>query len=132
LSRRSPDELAATLARKADQDAEAVRQLVPNQLVADEIIGFHAQQAIEKWLKAVMAKRGTPQQRIHDLPRLAEVAEAFSLSFPLDRDALAGLTIYAVPLRYDELLDDPGIDRALALAQVEAVAAWAAGLIASG
>jgi hypothetical protein len=44
--------LAALLARKAEEDATAVRELAANDEIADGIIGFHAQQAIEKWLKA--------------------------------------------------------------------------------
>ena len=52
------DEVSEVLARKAEGDAKVVRELAPNHEFADEIIGFHAQQAIEKWLKAVIAGRG--------------------------------------------------------------------------
>lgn len=44
---------AAVLARKAAADATAVRELGGNTEITDEIVGFHAQQAIEKWLKAL-------------------------------------------------------------------------------
>lgn len=53
--RREPAELAALLARKASDDATAMRELAGNSEISDEIVGFHAQQAVEKWLKAVMA-----------------------------------------------------------------------------
>lgn len=39
---------AVVLARKAEADAIAVRELVGNPEITDEILGFHAQQAIEK------------------------------------------------------------------------------------
>lgn len=39
---------AAVLVRKAEADAIAVRELAGNPEITDEIIGFHAQQAIEK------------------------------------------------------------------------------------
>lgn len=39
---------AAVLVRKAGADAIAVRELAGNPEITDEIIGFHAQQAIEK------------------------------------------------------------------------------------
>jgi hypothetical protein len=55
--RREPAELAALLARKASNDATAVREFAGNSEISDEIVGFHAQQAVEKWLKAVMAIR---------------------------------------------------------------------------
>jgi len=49
---REPAELAALLARKASADATAMRELADNSDISDEIVGFHAQQAVEKWLKA--------------------------------------------------------------------------------
>jgi hypothetical protein len=52
LSRDEQAELAALLARKAQEDATAVREFGENLEIADGIIGFHAQQAVEKWLKA--------------------------------------------------------------------------------
>ncbi|HWO83623.1 MAG TPA: HEPN domain-containing protein [Solirubrobacterales bacterium] len=54
MSGRDPKAEAAVLARKAADDAKAMRLLASNQEISDEIIGFHAQQAIEKWLKAVL------------------------------------------------------------------------------
>ena len=36
------DELAALLARKAAEDAVALRELAPNAEIADSILGFHA------------------------------------------------------------------------------------------
>jgi len=49
---------------KAAADAIAVRELAGNPEITDEIIGFHAQQAIEKWLKALMAHRAMDEVRI--------------------------------------------------------------------
>lgn len=62
------DDLVAasrTLARKATGDSTAAREFAGNSDITDEIIGFHAQQAIEKWLKAIIAGRGesTPSSR---------------------------------------------------------------------
>lgn len=42
-----PDELAALLARKAIEDAVALREFAANIEIADTVLGFHAQQAIE-------------------------------------------------------------------------------------
>jgi len=58
LSKPEARDLAEVLARKAGDDAKAMQLLAPNPEISDEIIGFHAQQAIEKWLKAVMAVGG--------------------------------------------------------------------------
>lgn len=67
MSRDEQAGLAALLARKAQEDAIAVREFAGNSEIADGIIGFHAQQAVEKWLKAVMARREIQQARIHDI-----------------------------------------------------------------
>ncbi len=54
MPEREPKEKAAILARKAQGDAAAMRKLADDSEIADEIIGFHAEQAVEKWLKAVI------------------------------------------------------------------------------
>src|SRR6478672_1633793 len=70
LSTPEDSERAQLLARKASEDAKAAQLLADNDEIADEIVGFHAQQAVEKWLKAVIAARGLPEARIHDIGRL--------------------------------------------------------------
>jgi len=62
-----PSGAAAILARKAAEDATAVREFAANPEIADGIIGFHAQQAIEKWLKAVLSSRSVDFEYTHDL-----------------------------------------------------------------
>ena len=125
LSRLKGAELAALLARKAHADATAARELAGNSEITDEIVGFHAQQAIEKWLKAVMANCGLEEVRIHDIGRLVELLEKEGAELPEVRDKLDELTIYAVPLRYDELLDAEPLDRDATVAMVDEVGRWA-------
>jgi HEPN domain-containing protein len=114
------------LLKKAEEDATAVREFAGNSEIADSIIGFHAQQAVEKWLKAVTVANGTRHSTIHDIDRLVEIAEAAGIEVPLDRDRLAVLTQYAVPLRYDELLDSESLEREVLVALVDEVAEWVA------
>jgi HEPN domain-containing protein len=57
LPERDPKAEAEVLVRKAKDDANAMRLLAPDAGISDEIIGFHAQQAVEKWLKAVLGSR---------------------------------------------------------------------------
>ena len=76
-----------------------MRKRVDNERVADEAIGFHAQQAVEKGLKAVLASRGARFERTHDLDRLLELLEEQALRAPIDPDELTALTHYAVSLR---------------------------------
>jgi HEPN domain-containing protein len=90
--------LAALLARKAREDATAVREFAGNPEISDGILGFHAQQSIEKWLKAVMAARGIEHPRIHDIGRLLQLLRRSGVDVPENADGLDELTIYAVPL----------------------------------
>ncbi|HEY5710123.1 MAG TPA: HEPN domain-containing protein [Solirubrobacterales bacterium] len=73
----------AVLVRKAAADAIAVRELAGNPEITDEIIGFHAQQAIEKWLKGLMAHRGMDEVRIHDIGRLLQLLQNDGAELPL-------------------------------------------------
>ena len=50
-------ELARLLLRKAKQDQYAMNRLLDDPSAPDEVIGFHAQQAVEKMIKAVLAHR---------------------------------------------------------------------------
>lgn len=124
--RREPADLAALLARKASDDATAMRELAGNVEISDEIVGFHAQQAVEKWLKAVMAIRELPQSRTHDIDRLVEILIGDGVELPIGRSRLNELTQYAVPLRYEDLLDAEPLDRDAAVALTGEVGEWAA------
>jgi HEPN domain-containing protein len=106
-----------------------MRRLASDPEIDDDAVGFHAQQAIEKWLKAVMAIQGLAEERIHDLGRLLEVLKEAGVGAPPGADWLDDLTIYAVPMRYDELLDVEPLDRDAVLTLVAEVGDWATGLI---
>ena len=113
------------LARKAKGDAKAVRLFAANSEIGDDIIGFDAQQAIEKWLKAVLAGRNERFEYTHDLHRLVMLATRGTGKLPVDVDAVITLTQYAVPLRYEDLLDAEPLDRDATLVLVEGVGRWA-------
>jgi hypothetical protein len=52
-------DLAEQLLRRAVDDEAAARAMLSLESVTDAIVGFHAQQAVEKSLKAVLAARET-------------------------------------------------------------------------
>ncbi len=129
LQELEPDELAALLARKATEDAVALREFAANTEIADSVLGFHAQQAIEKWLKAVLARHSVDFEYTHDLRHLIALVEDTSIEFPFDTPVVVRLTEYAVPLRYDELLDAVPLDREVAVKLVSEVGGWANDLL---
>lgn len=106
---------ARVLAGKAEGDAKALRLLASDPGIDDEAIGFHAQQAIEKWLKALLVMKGVRPRTRHDLGRLLELLAEAELELPPGADWLDELTVYAVPMRYDELLDVEPLDRGAVL-----------------
>jgi len=93
--------------------------------IGDDAVGFHAQQAIEKWLKAVIASRGEDFEFTHDLHRLVMLASNGTGELPFDVDLVLTLTQYAVPLRYEDLLDAQALDRDATATLVEEVGLWA-------
>lgn len=82
--------------------------------VTNAIVCFHAQQAVEKALKAVLASRDVVFPFTHDVEGLIELCEAEGLSLPADLEDADRLSPYGVRLRYGG--GDPGtVDRQTAL-----------------
>lgn len=59
-SQREPADLAALYAKKTQNDATAAREFADNSEISGEIFGFHAQRAVGKRLKAVIANLSLP------------------------------------------------------------------------
>ena len=98
--------------------------LLSDRSVADSAIGFHAQQAVEKALKSVLADRGVDFPWTHDLQLLLRRIEAAGVEIPECADRARRLTPWSVEYRYGEVIEDP-LDRAAAAGTVDEVIAWA-------
>jgi HEPN domain-containing protein len=121
-------DLAEQLLRRASDDEAAARAMLPLEPVTDAIVGFHAQQAVEKSLKAVLAARNVEFPFIHDIGGLADLCEEAGASPPEELDGVDRLTSYAAGLRYDD--DQLSIvARKTALSWATAAVAWARGQI---
>ncbi len=83
--------------------------------IADAVLGFHAQQAVEKALKALLVNSGWELRRTHDLWFLLQQAAGLDIQLPDLAASAHWLTPWAVELRYDEFADEP-LDRDHALA----------------
>jgi|HubBroStandDraft_6_1064221.scaffolds.fasta_scaffold184234_2 HEPN domain-containing protein len=70
--------------------------------IPDLAFGFHAQRAIEKMLKALLAARGEKYLRIHHLEKLAAMLGVSGEALPAVPVDLEGLTLYALDYRYGE------------------------------
>jgi HEPN domain-containing protein len=94
---------ADLLLRKAAQDEFTVEKLAPDPAAPDEVIGFHAQQAVEKLVKAVLAHAAIHYRRTHDLTELIDLLRDNGEPFPDELDDVRGLTPFATSFRYDDV-----------------------------
>lgn len=112
---------ARVLVKAAKRDITALRGMSDVNIFADEIFGFHAQQAAEKLFKAWLALLGQTYPPIHDL------SELLSMLIECQPDAarfdpLIDYTPYAVQFRYG-IGDNDGLplDRDTALQRTESL-----------
>jgi hypothetical protein len=101
LSKRDARDLAIALLSKARGDEAGLRAVVDEPDVPDHVVGFLAQQAIEKALKAVLAVFQISFERSHDIDYLSGLLEGADLVLPTELRAAAALTPVGgrVPLR---------------------------------
>lgn len=119
---------ADALLRKARDDGYVVRGMAADAAAPDWIIGFHAQQAVEKAIKSVLTRHEVEFPRTHNLSMLIELLRQRGIMIPPDADDLARLTPFGVALRYDDSAgeDAPTLQRTWAVDVVGSVLAWAA------
>ncbi len=122
-------ELARLMLQKARQDLDAVKALRDNAEVADEIVGFHAQQTIEKALKAVLTRQGIEYDFTHDLSTLFEQVETAGVKPPVSLEDVEDLTAFAVQFRYSMYGDEGGLDRQAKARLAEDFVEWGRGIV---
>jgi len=121
-------DLARVLLARAIDDETLVRKVSADTEVADAIVGFHAQQAAEKLIKAVLAARGVAFIKSHALSYLVGLVEEHHIDAPPELSEADVLSPWAVEFRY-EGEEPPAFDRPAALALVEKLRMWAEGQI---
>ncbi len=87
----------------ADRDITAFHVLSKEPEAHLSIVCFHAQQAVEKSLKAVLFSRRIEFRRIHDLTELTQLLRQHGIETPVNDDLLSRLNPFAVTFRYDDL-----------------------------
>jgi HEPN domain-containing protein len=83
----------------------------PNELGA--LIAFHAQQAVEKALKAVLVHHTADFPKTHDLAQLVELIQGIGVNWPARLDPVLDLVPFATHARY------PGFDDPITVEEVE-------------
>jgi hypothetical protein len=95
-----PIDLARHFLALADRDIRALRKWVDDPEIDEATVGFLAQQAIEKSLKATLALYNRAFRRTHDLVELLDILADAQASLPPHADSLDELNPYAVEFRY--------------------------------
>jgi len=86
---------------KAEEDfyvAQSLRRL--RKQPAHNAVCFHAQQAIEKLLKALLERAKIRIPKVHDLPNLLDLCAIHDPFLATMREDMLRLSIYAVEFRY--------------------------------
>jgi HEPN domain-containing protein len=115
-----PDlEHARMLLRLARDDLAAMEVLETSPRISSSIFGFHAQQAVEKALKAWLSLLDVAYPRIHLLYELFNLLEDHGAASASGFRHLQDLTPYAVQFRYEEFtLSEANLDRLEVVRQV--------------
>ena len=121
-------ELARLLVEKARQDLTLVRNVQDAETIADEIVGFHVQQSVEKALKAVLTRLGTQYEFTHDLSLLYQQVERVGVTPPVPLDPVEELTAFAVQFRYT-LYEEQDFDRRSGAGLAEKFVEWAHAIV---
>lgn len=121
-------EEAWRLLRLARRDRETFGLLLPMERASLAALGFHAQQAAEKALKAVATLRGIAAPRTHDLAALGQALLDDGAALPLSVDELRALNPFAAEYRYDDEII-PATTREQLDIQLTAIFAWVEQLV---
>ena len=86
---------------KAEEDLTAAKILLDSGDFPSAVVCFHAQQAVEKYIKAYLTSKGIEFRRTHDLIALLDdYCLATDIEFNRFRSQFENLTDYAIDLRY--------------------------------
>jgi hypothetical protein len=82
---RSGDDHAQLLMEKAAGDEKILFRLIDEDDIPDDGLGFHAQQAVEKMIKAVLAHNEVSYERTHNIPTCSTSSTRRAFPSPTER-----------------------------------------------
>ena len=85
----------------AEKDFKALKNMIDENNFDIEIFGFHAQQTVEKLLKAWLSNINIKYERTHDLQILFSLLVENGQRIPSELENLENLTDFSVNFRYD-------------------------------
>ena len=107
MSTTPPTQAQILLIKAADDE-----KVLHSDGLSESILGFHAQQAVEKLMKALLSQLSVPFELTHNLERLETLVKANHEMLPTTPVPLVDLTDFAVVYRYDLLFQTVAPNRA--------------------
>ena len=97
---------------KGERDLDTARLTLDNRPEYTDIICYHCQQAVEKYLKAYLVYLDTPFEKKHDLDYLIDLIVENDKDIEQFYDFVETLSGYAVEIRYPDDWSEPSIEEA--------------------
>jgi HEPN domain-containing protein len=123
LPRPEQRQLPDRLLRKAAADLTAARALADDPDQADEVVGFHVQQAVEKSVKAVLAWLQIEYPLTHDIDFLVRLLTRRDAPVPGALLEARWVSMWGVVTRYEDV--ETVLDRVEAIEVATVAIAWA-------
>lgn len=98
--------------RKADEDLLTAEAILNLEEPLPDVIGFHTQQCVEKYLKGFLSFHYRKIRKIHDLVDLLTECAGIDSDFTQWEDGCEPLNDYAVGIRYPEMFYELSIEEA--------------------
>jgi len=119
------------LLRKAAHDEYLLDLMLREPDSPAEAFGFHAQQAVEKLLKALLVGLGGTYPHIHRISDLMDLSEQAGSKLPKELYDLRRLTPFAVEFRYDPLPEESEapLDKERVRQGIRDLRAWVTGQV---
>src|ERR1039457_6880230 len=90
---------------KANQDLSVAQLLLKDQVEGFEAVGFHAQQAVEKYMKAFLVRHQAEFPKTHNISVLRELMAKLDQKLSDQFVPMEVLTAYGVEYRYPGVYD---------------------------
>jgi HEPN domain-containing protein len=127
---KSDKDHAKQLLEMANKDHSALAHMLDTENFSHEVFGFHAQQTIEKALKAWIASRGLTYPKSHDVGALVKILRDAGEDLNRFPD-LEDYTVFAVQYRYEAYEDDDELNRDETVEKTRAFLAHVQGVLDS-
>ena len=98
--------------RKAENDLLGIENNLSAKKIPADVCCFHAQQAVEKYLKAYPLSKNINFPKTHDLELLVKLAMQINPFFDGILETALHLGSYAITPRYPDMVDDLTIEDA--------------------